>query len=103
MGEKEKASYNIEGDMKQTTKEEFENFIRNYPRKLKRDCCGISVPSAIFYIDSELADKWPDNTVAYTWTYSDDPDDYFYIPEEKRKYYIMQNYQKVFNSNKQGE
>lgn len=75
---------------KQVSKQEFMNFIENYPRKLTVDICGISDPPLVTYNDFEKADKWPDSVVASTVKYSDDPNDYFYQPEEKRKYFIEQ-------------
>ena len=40
---------------KNVTKEEFMEFIKNYPRKLERDVRGISDPPAVRYHDFELA------------------------------------------------
>lgn len=90
--------YTAEPINKNVTKEEFEEFIKNYPRKLECDCCGISEPPAISYNDFELANRWPYSIVANTWAYDDNPDNYYYEPEEKRRYYIVENYQELFNS-----
>lgn len=79
-------------------KEEFINFIKNYPHKLTFDCIGISDPPAISYNDFELANRWPYSIVASTYAYDDDPNDYFYVPEEKREYRICSNYNELFDS-----
>lgn len=88
--------YTVRPVKKKVSKEEFEKFIKNYPRKLTCNCSGISEPPAISYNDFELANRWPHSVVANTWAYSDDPDDYYY--EENPKYYIMENYAEVFSS-----
>lgn len=73
--------------MKRVSKLEFENFIDAYQNELEFDCCGISDPPLITYNDFSLG-KWPDSIVAQTHAYSDDENDYYYEPEELRKYYI---------------
>ena len=90
--------YSIEPINKKVTKEEFYEFLKNYPRKLVCDVCGISEPPAVSYNDFELADRWPYSVVAHTWAYEDEPGSYYYAPEEERDYYIMTNYEEVFNS-----
>ena len=91
--------YTVEPIMKRVTKEEYIEFINKYPRPLTGDCCGIYEPPIITYNDFELANRWPYSIVARTWYYSDNPDDYpYYTPEEEREYYIMENYEEVFNS-----
>lgn len=90
--------YTAEPKEKNVTKEEFEEFIKNYPRKLIKDVCGISDPPNITYNDLELANKWPYSIVARTFMYSDEEGDYWYCPEEKRTYAIMENYEEVFAS-----
>ena len=90
--------YTTKPEMKRVSKSEFQEFINNYPRKLERDVCGISDPPSITYNDFELANRWPYSVVANTWAYSDDPQDYFYAPEEDRGYFIMINYNECFNS-----
>lgn len=76
----------------------FINFINNYPRDLRRDVSGISGPPAVSYNDFELANRWPYSVVAHTWLYSNNPDDYWYEPHHYRKYYIVENYEELFNS-----
>ena len=90
--------YSISPIKKKVTKEEFNEFLNKYPRRLACDVCGISEPPAISYNDFKLADRWPYSIVANTWAYDDDPNGYFYEPEEKRDYYIVENYEEVFNS-----
>ena len=98
IGFSEDKYYSIKPIKKKVTKEEFNEFLDNYPRKLKCDVCGISEPPLVTYNDFELADRWPYSVIASTCVYSDDPNDYFYEPEEKRDYYIVENYEEVFNS-----
>lgn len=76
----------------------FIHFIENYPRKLVRDVCGISDPPHVSYNDFELANRWPYSIVASTWLYDDNPSGFFYEPYESRKYYIVENYEELFNS-----
>ena len=90
--------YSIKPIKKKVTKEEFDEFLNKYPRRLTYDVCGISEPPAISYNDFKLADRWPYSIVANTYAYDDDPNGYFYEPEEKRDYYIVENYEEVFNS-----
>lgn len=90
--------YSINPIKKKVTKEEFNEFLNKYPRRLACDVCGISDPPVISYNDFKLADRWPYSIVANTWAYDDDPNGYFYKPEEKRDYYIVENYEEVFNS-----
>lgn len=90
--------YTVETIMKLVSKKEFEDFIKNYPRKLRYDCYGACDPPSITYNDFELANRWPYSIVASTCAYSDNPDDYYYCPEEKRVYRICINYEEVFDS-----
>ena len=83
---------------KQVTKQEFIDFINNYPRPLEKDVFGACDPPAISYNDFELANRWPYSIVASTHLYSDDPEDYYYEPEEKRTYIIIENYNELFSS-----
>lgn len=90
--------YTCDPIMKKVTKQEFIDFINAYPRKLERDIFGAFEPPAVSYNDFELANRWPYSIVASTMLYSNDPNDYYYEPEEKRIYTIMINYQEVFLS-----
>ena len=90
--------FKVEPVFKEVSKEEFNNFIKNYPRKLNRDVCGISDPPAISYNDFELANRWPYSIVASTMHYSDDPNDYWYEAPENRHYKILVNYEELFEA-----
>ena len=90
--------YTVEPIMKHVTKQEFIDFINHYPRELVRDVYGVYEPPLVTYNDFELADRWHYSVVAKTFLYDDNPGDYFYEPEEERKYCIMENYEEVFNS-----
>lgn len=73
--------------MKPVNKAEFQKFIADYPRKLEVDICGICDPPFVTYNDFQLG-KWPESVVAQTRAYDNDPNGYFYEPEENREYYI---------------
>ena len=90
--------YTAEPIEKDVTKEEFYEFVKNYPRKLEYNCCGIPELPAISYNDFELANRWPYSVVASTCLYDGKPEDWWYIPEEKRRYTIVTNYEELFNS-----
>lgn len=89
--------YTVEPIEKKVTKEEFEEFVNKYPRRLERDWCGISEPPLITYNDFELANRWPYSVVARTWDYTNTPYNIAYTDEEKH-YYIIVNYEELFNS-----
>lgn len=74
--------------MKRVSKKEFNEFIKNYPRKLQVDVCGIWEPPLISYNDLALADRFPKTVVAMTYAYDDNPEDYYYEPEDSRFYGI---------------
>ena len=95
---KQEFYYSVKPIMKKVTKEEFLNYIQNYPRKLDRDVFAACEPPSVTYNDFELADRWPYSIVANTWIYDDKPGSYLYEPEEKRDYKIMVNIEEVFNS-----
>lgn len=90
--------YTAEPIMKSVTKEEFIKFITKYPRKLVKDVCGICDPPSVSYNDFELSNRWPYSVVASTCLYDDNPDDYFYCPEDERSYVIVENYEELFKS-----
>ena len=87
--------YTIEPKFESVTKEKFEEFIKQYPRYLEENYCGIWSPPLITYNDLELADRWPHSVVACTSAYDSVPWDY---SEDEREYWIMINYQEVFQS-----
>ena len=84
-----------EPQTKEVTKQEFIDFCNSYPRSLARDVCGISEPPAVSYNDFEIG-WWPLSVVASTHLYTDNPEDYFYVPEEKRFYSIVINYKELY-------
>lgn len=90
--------YTVEPVFKHVSKEEFVKFIKEYPRSLDYDCYGACDPPAISYNDFALANRWPYSIVARTFAYDDDPNGYYYCPENERTYAIMTNYQEVFES-----
>lgn len=96
--EKQEFFYTAEPIKKRVSKDEFERYLVNYPRKLKRDVCGICAPPSVSYNDFELANRWPYSIVASTFLYDDNPGDYWYEPEEERVYTIVENYEELFNS-----
>ena len=90
--------YIAEPKEKRVSKSEFMEFLKNYPRKLERDVCGICDPPSITYNDFELANRWPYSVVARTFAYDVEPDGYFYEPEESRIYKIVENHEELFKS-----
>lgn len=89
--------------IKRVTRQEFEDFIRNYPRPLKKDCYGVFDPPLITYNDFALANKWPYSVIASTYIYDDDPSGYYYEPENKREYSIVVNYAELFEKKEREE
>ena len=83
-----------EPQTKEVTKQEFIDFCNSYPRALVRDVCGISDPPAVSYNDFEIG-WWPLSIIASTHAYADNPEDYFYVPEEERFYSIVINYKEL--------
>jgi hypothetical protein len=49
--------YTVEPIKKKASKEEFQTFLNNYPRKLTYDWAGIFEPPVISYNDFELANR----------------------------------------------
>ena len=73
------------------SKEDFVSFINNYHIKYNReliyDVYAACMPPLITYNDFSFG-SWPNSVVAKTWVYDDNPNDYYYEPENKREYYI---------------
>lgn len=90
--------YTAEPKSKYVSKAEFVEFIKNYPRKLEKNVCGIYDPPSVTYNDFELANRWPYSVVASTFAYDDDPNGYYYEDENKRVYRIVENYEELFSS-----
>lgn len=90
--------YSAEPKFADVTKEEYFEFINNYPRPLNIDIFTACDPPSVTHNDFELADRWPYSIVARTFFYGNNPGSYYYEPEEKRIYQIMVNYKEVFDS-----
>ena len=90
--------YTAEPKEKRVSKSEFVEFLKNYPRKLDRDVCGICDPPSITYNDFALANRWPYSVVASTFAYDDNPDGYYYEPDEERIYRVVENFDELFES-----
>lgn len=84
-----------EPQIKEVTKQEFIDFCNSYSRALTRNVCGISEPPAVSYNDFEIG-WWPLSVVARTHLYANNPEDYFYEPEEERFYSIVINYEALY-------
>lgn len=72
---------------KKVDKNAFNSFINNYPKKLERDVYGVCEPPLITYNDFSKGD-WPESIVASTYLYENEPESYWYVPEEERIYCI---------------
>ena len=90
--------YTAEPKEKRVSKSEFVEFLKNYPRKLDRDVFGICDPPSITYNDFVLANRWPYSVVASTFAYDDNPDGYYYEPDEERIYRVVENFEELFES-----
>ena len=90
--------YTVKPITKEVTKQEFIDFINHYPRRLVRNVFGASEPPLVSYNDFELSNRWPHSIVAETLLYHNNPDEYYYKPEDERWYSIMVNYEEVFAS-----
>lgn len=76
-------------DEKRVSKEEFENFIKSYPRHLQCLLVTVVEPCCVTYNDFSNGQTYPETSiVARTWLYSDNPNDWYYKPEKDREYYI---------------
>lgn len=79
------------------TEEEYYNFLELYPRDLDRNVSSVCDPPVISYNDFELG-KFPDSIVASRCAYSDDKNDYYYVPPEERWWRILKNYEEFYNA-----
>jgi hypothetical protein len=66
---------------KRVTEEEFEKFIKEYPRPLKKDITGIFEPPLMTFNDFSLDPFWPGSVVAYYYLNTDE----FYIREFEKE------------------
>lgn len=73
-------------EYKKVSKQEFEEFVKNYPRKLLYDVTGICEPPAVSYNDFELG-KWPESVVASTFACCDD---------KNNSWRIMVNHEEIY-------
>ncbi len=90
-----KSNIKTEPQDKDVTKQEFIDFINSYPRRLTCDVCGICSPPVVSYNDFEIG-WWPLSVIASTHEYDDNPEDYFYEPEEERFYSIVINHEALY-------
>lgn len=72
-------------------KMEFDNFIKNYPRPLKVDVCGIYEPPLISYNDFSEGKVWSESVVAFTFLYETNPNNPYYVSDCEKKYFILRN------------
>lgn len=75
--------YTVSPAFKQVTKEQFDEFIQAYPRKLETDAYGVFEPPLISFNDFELASMWPYSIVAKSWG---------------DRYLVAENYEEMFAS-----
>lgn len=68
------------------TKEEFENFIKNYPSKLEEHWIFFCTPAIITWNDFSAGRKYPETIVAKTYDYSDPVE---YGTKESDKEYLI--------------
>lgn len=71
-------------NFKKVTKEEFDEFIKNYPRQLEKDVSGICEPPLLTYNDFSNGQVWPESVVAKVNLYESFP----IYGWESNKYYI---------------
>jgi len=90
--------YTAEEKNKYVSRDEFKDFVDNYPRKLDRDVYAVYEPPLLTYNDFELANRWPYSVVAWTFLYDDEPGSYYYCPETEKKYGILENFEECFDS-----
>jgi hypothetical protein len=87
--------YAAEPIYKTVSHEEFKKFIKEYPRKLEGDCCGIFDPPLVTYNDFELANRWPYSVVAQY--HAGEPCEY-YGWDFKPEYRIVVNHEDLYAS-----
>jgi len=67
---------------KTVTKEEFEQFLKDYPEKLVHDVCRVCDPPMISFNDFTKAEKWPESVVAKYFDRYYPTDDITYMIQE---------------------
>ena len=81
----------------QVNKEEFEQFISNYPNTLETDVAQFFEPPIKTWNDFTIAPKWPDSVVAFCELY--DGSDYH--GGMQPEYYIFEKYyEQTYGGNK---
>lgn len=88
------AFYSVKPIEREVTKEEYDQFISQYPRRLRMDCWAACDPPLIAANDFELADRWPYSIVA---GYDGGEPNEYYGWDYKPKYYVVVNYEDLFN------
>lgn len=87
--EREMYFYTAAPIKKEVSKEEFDEFLRNYPRPLKKKY-GHHSSEVWVYFDDELSDYWRFSEVAirrYDWLYLENPiDDYEIVVNHEELY-----------------
>ena len=73
------------GSFVQVTKEEFGEFVKNYPIKLEWNVTAICDPPMGSYNDFSDGKVWPESVVAKVHLYDDDP----HWRGSKPEYYIL--------------
>lgn len=79
----------MESQFHKVNRNEFEDFIKKYPRALERHIVAFCTPPMITYNDFERGGYAKKSIVAYTFMYDDDPDEWCYVPEEEKEYYVL--------------
>lgn len=83
--------FTVAPKMEMCTREEFEEFIKNYPNELHEDF----FMEAYFYNDFSLAGSWPDTIVAMFFPAWD--------KDDEDEFKIAKNMDEVFASMKEGK
>ena len=83
--------YTIAPKLEKCTKEEWREFLNNYPNKLQEDF----YMDAYSYNDFTIAKKWPDSIVALAFP--------GYGPDDPDTFKIAKNMDEVFASIKEGK
>ena len=96
--ERDSKFFSIKRITETVSEDEFDAFIRNYPRPLTKTVATCFDPSHISYWDKALSSIEEYTLVASRWDYSTNPNDYFYLPKEERTGTILSNANDVYNS-----
>lgn len=90
--------FSVKRIIKTVSEDEFDTFIKNYPRPLTKTIATCFDPPHISYWDKSLSSIKKYTLVADRWDYSTDPNDYFFLPKEERTGTILVNANDVYNS-----